>query len=137
MGCIARLFKAFVERHPRLASLDDVEGSLHFRDFLEDEGAQDRMHNECMTAVRLTPYHVSEARVNWMLAGGVTAQPPWTIRTFQTLDYPGYLLDYSDIPDCPDCGRSGLPGLSGLSRPMQLEFDHTQEYRSQSRNTLE
>ena len=75
LSCIARLFKPFVERHPLLASLDDVEGSLHFRDFPEDDGAQDRMHNECMTAVRLTLHQVSEARVNWMLAGGVTAQP--------------------------------------------------------------
>ena len=49
--------------------------SLHFRDFPENEGAQDRMHNECMTAVRLTFHQLSDARVNWMLAGGVTAQP--------------------------------------------------------------
>ena len=75
VSCIARLSKAFVERHPLLASLDDVEGSLHFRDIPEDEGAQNRMHTECVTFVRLTLHPVSEAHVNWMLAGGVTAQP--------------------------------------------------------------
>ena len=74
-SCIARLFKAFVQRHPRLASLDDVEGSLHFRDFPEDERAQDRAHNECMTSVRLTLHQVSELRVKWILAAGVTAHP--------------------------------------------------------------
>ena len=33
------------------------------------------MLNEFMTAARLTLHQVSEARVNWLLAGGVTAQP--------------------------------------------------------------
>ena len=75
MSCIASLFKAFAYRHQRLGVLDDVDGSLYIRDLPDDEGAQDRMHNERMTAVRLTLHQVSEARVNWLLAGGVTAQP--------------------------------------------------------------
>ena len=62
-------------RHQHLGVLDEVDGSFHIRDLPDDEGAQDRMHNECMTAVRLTLHQVSEARVNWLLAGGVTAQP--------------------------------------------------------------
>ena len=51
---VSAVFKAFVEQHPRVAVLDATDGSLLLRNCPEDVGGQDRMHNECMTAVRLT-----------------------------------------------------------------------------------
>ena len=41
-------------------------GELQLREFPVEEAAQDRMHNDCMAALRLDLKSASEARVKWM-----------------------------------------------------------------------
>ena len=75
LNCIINLFKAFVQQHPRLAVFDEAGASLQLRDFPPDEAAQDRMHNECMSAMRLTLQRVSTERVAWMSASLASGRP--------------------------------------------------------------
>ena len=70
-ACIARLFRTFAETYPRLAVYDMQHDTLTLRDIPEDESAQDRMHNDCMAAMRLTLKAASEARVTWMSAAAL------------------------------------------------------------------
>jgi hypothetical protein len=63
---VANLFKKFAAKFPRLAVYDEEDEVLNLRDFPEDEEMQDKMHNDCMTSMRLTLKSVSEARVKWM-----------------------------------------------------------------------
>ena len=68
--CLMKLFKGFAEQFPRLA-IYDGQSTLQLRNFPQDEEAQDKMHNDCMTAVRLTLKSVSDARVKWMSSAAV------------------------------------------------------------------
>ena len=78
---MTKLFKTFALQFPRLATLQD--DSLHLRAFPQDGEGQTKMHNDCMTAVRLQLKTVSEARVKWMsvaaskreLEGHAVAEP--------------------------------------------------------------
>ena len=62
--CVAPLLMAFAAQFPRLVVYES--SNLHFREFPQDGRGQDLMHNDCMSAVRLTLKQVSEARVKWM-----------------------------------------------------------------------
>ena len=68
MTAVFPLFYSALPRLPptRLAVLYTIDGSLLLRDFPEDEVGQDRVHNECITALRLALRQVSEARLHCM-----------------------------------------------------------------------
>ena len=66
-GRVRKLFKAFANQFPRLATLQGE--NLHLRVFPDDEDGQTKMHNDCMEAVRLELKTVSQARVKWMSGG--------------------------------------------------------------------
>lgn len=70
--CVAELLKVFAEKFPRLAVFEG--GVFHLRDFPEDHAAQDRMHNDCMQAVRVSLKVASEARVKWMMTSNPVAK---------------------------------------------------------------
>ena len=61
---VIKLFTEFSKQFPRLAVYD--AGELKLRDCPDEESDQDKMHNDCMRAFRLTLNSVSEARVKWM-----------------------------------------------------------------------
>ena len=64
--CIEKMLAGFADQYPRLAVYDSEVSTLALRALPVDETTQDRVHNDCMLAVKFGLRAVSEARVRWI-----------------------------------------------------------------------